>query len=131
MFARRMGPGDMILFHANYVQIPFDYYFHRQGGAAPERGVPVDWPGAGMKRDSIRMTAEDVPRLRALMSTPLRLWLVYHPYWTTDPRQLVPSTLATWAQLADHRIFTGSIQVYLYRLASPAGGQKPLSQIRE
>ena len=40
--AAKISDGDLILFNATWVQIPFDYYFKRFDRLVTQHGVPVD-----------------------------------------------------------------------------------------
>ena len=40
--AQQVQPGDLVLFNATWVQIPFEYYFRHFETGAELRGVPVD-----------------------------------------------------------------------------------------
>ncbi len=96
LVAGRVQPGDLILFHASWVQIPFDYYFSRLYNDAArlkiaEHGAPVDLFERGVLEP--KMTSADVPRLRELMRGRGRVWLVYSHDWYTDPERLIPQTL--------------------------------------
>jgi 4-amino-4-deoxy-L-arabinose transferase-like glycosyltransferase len=99
--------GDLILFNATWVQIPFDYYFQRfyqprtqprkssgeQPGLPPvvQHGVPVDLFDAGVLEP--KMTPADLPRLQELLKGRERVWLVYSHDWYTDPQRLIPAAL--------------------------------------
>jgi hypothetical protein len=55
--------GDLLLFHASWVQIPFDYYFEAYETLyaiqVEKRGVPVDMFDRGILEP--KMTESDVP----------------------------------------------------------------------
>ena len=104
----RVQAGDLILFHATWVQIPFDYYLNRP---VEERGVPVDLFDRGVLEP--KMTAEDLPRMQALIRDRARVWLVYSHQWYTDPQGLVPATLDRALVLQLRRRFYG-LEVRLY-----------------
>jgi uncharacterized membrane protein len=95
LVAERVRPDDLILFHATWGQIPFDYYFRRlYNQPVDEHGVPVDLFGL-FERGVLEppMTEEDLPRLRALVHNRERVWLIYSHDWYTDPQGLIPATL--------------------------------------
>ena len=108
--ARRAQAGDLLLFHATWVQIPFDYYFSPTA-SVQERGVPVDLFDRGILEP--RMTEKDVPRLNALLRGRQRVWLIYSHQWHTDPDQLVPQTIQGSLDLLQRRRFHG-LEVRLY-----------------
>jgi hypothetical protein len=109
--AERAKEGDLILFNATWVQIPFDYYYRNLGPPVEERGVPVDLFDRGILEP--KMSAHDLPRLRSLIRDRERVWLVYSHNWYTDPRGLVPAVLEASGELLTHRRFYG-LEVRLY-----------------
>jgi hypothetical protein len=106
---------DLILFHATWVQIPFDYYFKtyvdQYSLQVEKHGVPVELFDSGILEP--KMTDSDIPRLVSLLSGRKRVWLVYGYNWNTDPRGLIPQTLASEMKLIRKRDFYGG-QVLLY-----------------
>jgi uncharacterized membrane protein len=109
--AARAEEGDLVLFHATWTQLPFDYYFHAYGVAVEERGVPVDLFARGVLEPQMR--TEDVPVLRALVRGRERAWLVYSHQWYTDPQASVPKALGETLALQGRRRFHG-LEVRLY-----------------
>ncbi|MCD6290260.1 MAG: glycosyltransferase family 39 protein [Anaerolineae bacterium] len=109
--AERAQPGDMILFNATWVQIPFDYYFERYSLSIPEHGAPVDLFDRGELEP--QMTEADVPRLEQLIQSYERVWLVYSHDWYTDPRKIIPRVLSQEMRKAEEKRFVG-IRVMLY-----------------
>ncbi len=107
--------GDLVLFNASWVQIPFDYYFKTCENLyfiqVEKRGVPVDMFDSGILEP--KMTDSDIPRLISLMDEHDRVWLVYSHNWYTDPMGLIPQTLASKMELTRKRDFYGG-QVQLY-----------------
>jgi hypothetical protein len=114
--AARARPEDIILFHDNLMQLPFDYYFHRYHLTVTERGVPVDFPH-GNAREPV-VTPGDVTSLGALVKGHDRVWLVYSHEWFTDPRRTVPPALGLLGRLASVQTFIGipHIEVYLFEV---------------
>lgn len=116
--AAQAAPGDLILFNASWVQLPFDTYFTRMAGPleneVARRGVPVDLFGRGELEP--RMLPQDVARLRTLAASAPRVWLIYSHWWYTDPAALVPATLSRDKRLVEQWQWPG-IEVHLY--ASP------------
>ena len=107
--------GDLVLFNATWVQIPFDYYFKEYERLyktqVEKHGVPLD-----LFEDDIlepKMTEGDIPRLLSLLDGHDRVWLVYSHQWYTDPEELIPQTLASEMALIRQRDFFGG-QVQLY-----------------
>jgi uncharacterized membrane protein len=109
--AQRAERGDLILFHATWVQIPFDFYFRELNQSVTERGVPVDLFERGILEPKMRV--DDLPRLRALIRERDRVWLIYSHEWYTDPQGMIPATLQQELKLLDRRRFYG-LQVRLY-----------------
>ena len=108
--ASRVEEGDLILFHASWVQIPFDYYFCFPL-SVEERGVPVDLFERGVLEP--KMTVDDLPRLDALIRGHERVWLVYSHDGYTDPQGIVPAALEDALGLHSKRRFYG-LEVRLY-----------------
>jgi mannosyltransferase len=111
LVAREAQEGDLILFHASWVQIPFDHYLRDLHPSVEERGVPVDLFERGELEP--KMAFSDLPRLRALVSGRTRVWLVYSHNWYTDPDGLVLSTIQQTHALQQHYEFH-QVQVYLF-----------------
>ena len=106
---------DLVLFNANFVEIPFDYYFKTYeelySTRVEKQGVPLDLFESGILEP--KMTTNDIPGLISLLSGHNRVWLVYSHDSYTDPMGLIPQTLASQKQLIQTREFTGG-QVQLY-----------------
>ncbi len=106
---------DLILFNANWVQIPFDYYFrsyeNQYSIQVEKHGLPEDMFESGILEP--KMTESDLPRLMALLNGRKRVWLVYSHNWYTDPQGLIPQTLASKMRLTQKRDFYGG-QVQFY-----------------
>lgn len=88
-------PGDLVLFNASWVQLPFQYALREMTGD-PEfdlelRGVPVDLFARGELEPV--MTPHDVDTLTALVRGRDRVWLVYSHQWYTDPEGLIPAEM--------------------------------------
>jgi hypothetical protein len=107
--------GDLVLFNANWVQIPFDYYFrtyeHLYSTQVEKRGIPEDMFESGILEP--KMTEADIPMLVSLLEGRDRAWLVYSHNWYTDPQGLIPQTLESKMELTRQRYFYGG-QVFLY-----------------
>lgn len=114
--ADHASPGDLVLFNATWVQIPFDYYFPQTGTPLEKHGVPVDLFARGELEPA--MTMADLPRLRQLIARHDQVWLVYSHDWFTDPQQIIPTTLAQTMSLQQERTFTG-IRLFRYQRRPP------------
>lgn len=107
---------DLVLFNSNFVEVPFNYYIKpyedRQNLQIEKLGIPQDL----FADESLEpvMTAEDVPNLLALLNGRDRVWLVYSHDSYTDPKGLIPQTIATQMQLIRTTDFNGG-QVMLYQ----------------
>ncbi|MCB9158314.1 MAG: glycosyltransferase family 39 protein [Caldilineaceae bacterium] len=103
--AERAEPGDMLVFNATWVQLPFAYYFRHYDTATELHGAPVDLFDRGVLEP--KMTEADVPHLRALVADADRVWLVYSHEWYTDPDGIIQRELGTLMQQTDRESFEG------------------------
>jgi hypothetical protein len=107
--------GDLVLFNSNFVEIPFNYYFKPYENyydiQVVKQGVPLDLVDSGILEPE--MTTNDIPGLISLVSKYNRVWLVYSHESYTDPKGLIPQTLATQKKLIRNEEFYGG-QVQLY-----------------
>ena len=106
---------DLVLFNATWVQIPFDYYFKAYENKyfiqVEKHGIPVDLFDDGILEP--KMTDSDIPKLISLLRGHNRVWLVYSHDWYTDPKGLIPQTLASQMKLIRERNFYGGkVQLY-------------------
>jgi mannosyltransferase len=106
---------DLVLFNSNFVVIPFDYYFKPfedlYSIQVEKHGVPLDLFDSGVLEP--RMTESDIPGLMSMLHGHNRVWLVYSHDDITDPKGLIPQTLASEMKLVQEREFYGG-QVQLY-----------------
>jgi hypothetical protein len=109
--ASEAQPGDLLLFNAGWMQIPFDYYYRRVGAPLEEHGLPADLFDRGILEP--KMTGADIPRLDELVAGRGRVWLMYSHDWYTDPQRIIPAHLANTLGELSTRNFKG-IKVYLY-----------------
>lgn len=109
--AGQVRNGDLILFNATWVQIPFDYYFRHFNRAVTEHGVPVDLFDRGVLEP--RMAESDLPRLQSMVRGQQRVWLVYSHDWYTDPQRIIPAALEDEFDLVTTETFNG-LQILLY-----------------
>lgn len=103
--AEQVGPSDLLLFNATWVQIPFEYYYRHEGKETELRGIPVDLFDRGELEP--RMMGSDIPRLLELTQDRDRIWLVYSHDWYTDPTQIIPNTLGETMLKQDEQTFVG------------------------
>jgi len=115
--AARVEPGELILFNATWVQIPFEYYFRHYQRDATLHGMPVDLFDRGVLEP--KMTAGDIAYLEQLTSGRDRVWLVYSHDWYTDPDGIIPRELGSRLRLADNQQFVG-LQVMEFESAREA-----------
>lgn len=107
--------GDLVLFNSNFVVVAFDYYFapfeDKYALKVDKQGVPLD-----LYKDAVlepKMTEADIPKLTELVSGRDRVWLVYSHDSYTDPKGLIPQTLAAEKKLLLSREFYGGkVQLY-------------------
>ena len=64
--AQQVAPGDVILFNATWVQIPFEYYFRRYNTGVELHGLPVDLFDRGVLEP--KMAETDVPSMHKLLT---------------------------------------------------------------
>jgi hypothetical protein len=106
---------DLVLFNSNFVVIPFEYYFKEYENLysiqVVKRGVPQDLFESCVLEP--KMTEADIPGLISLLRGHDRVWLVYSHNDYTDPKGLIPQTLASQMNLIQTRDFYGG-QVQLY-----------------
>lgn len=103
--AEQIQPGEMILFNATWVQLPFHYYFRHYEQDAPLHGLPVDLFDRGVLEP--KMTAADLPYMRNLLAEQESVWLVYSHDWYTDPDGIIPRELEQQMTLVEQREFVG------------------------
>jgi mannosyltransferase len=103
--AHNVAPGDIILFNATWVQIPFEYYFRHYNTGAELRGLPVDLFDRGILEP--KMAETDVPYMRNLLAGHKRVWLVYSHDWYTDPNKIIPRELNHSMHQVDQNEFVG------------------------
>jgi len=103
--------GDLILFNASWVQIPFDFYFRAARKPVTEHGLPADLFERGILEP--KMAPEDLPRLGDLIRDKERVWLVYSHDWYTDPQGLIPEALSRALTPVERRAYEG-LEIRLY-----------------
>ena len=90
--AQQVKPGDVVLFNATWIQIPFDYYFRHYNTGAELHGLPVDLFDRGVLEP--KMAETDVPYMHKLLTGQSQVWLVYSHDWYTDPNKIIPRELS-------------------------------------
>ena len=106
--AEQVEPGDVIVFNATWVQVPFEYYFKRYGLDTELKGLPVNLFERGELEPT---TAEsDVLRIQQLIEGREQVWLVYSHNWYSDPSGIVPRELGKLLRERERANFVG-IQV--------------------
>jgi hypothetical protein len=106
---------DLVLFNSNFVVIPFNYYFEPYEKLyaidVVKQGVPFDLFDSAILEP--RMKESDIPALISLLHGHDRVWLVYSHDDITDPKGLIPQTLASQMKLTRERDFYGGhVQLY-------------------
>ena len=91
--ANQVEPGDLVLFNATWVQVPFEYYFKRYGLETELKGLPVDLFEGGQLEPE--MEESDLPRVQEVLAGRERVWLIYSHNWYSDPDGIVPRALGT------------------------------------
>jgi mannosyltransferase len=110
--APQAQPGDLVLFNAGWVQIPFDYYYRRVGPTVEFHGLPADMFDRGILEP--KMTYDDIKRLDQLIAGRRRVWLVYSHNWYTDPQNIIPAHLRSSLQPVKAQEFNGLV-IFLFR----------------
>ncbi|MEZ4713793.1 MAG: glycosyltransferase family 39 protein [Caldilineaceae bacterium] len=110
--AEQVQPGDMIIFNATWVQLPFEYYFRHYNRDVELRGLPVDLFDRGILEP--KMAEADVPYMRQLIANRPRVWLVYSHEWYTDPQRIVVRELGQAMQEEKQQEFVG-LQILEFR----------------
>lgn len=120
----RVGPNDLLLFNATWVQLPFDYYFARSEVQVDKRGAPADLFDAGILEP--KMTEGDIPRLQNLLQGYDCVWLVYSHDWYTDPDKIIPRVLRRELMSKNETNFNGlKIQLYESRTGPRCPNPQP------
>ena len=113
--AAEAEPEELLLFHASWAVLPFDYYYvEKLVGDAPnllKYGIPADLFDAGALEPP--MTEADVPRVMGLIEGRDTFWLVYSHWWYTDPDGLLLKVLDGEFDVVEDREWPG-IRVMRY-----------------
>ena len=126
--APRVEPGDLLLFHAGWARLPFNYYFDELFKSCPKEHlenhiedecIPLvtqySLPDGLFARGEIepRFIPSDLAVLRAQIAGRERVWLIYSHVWYSDPDDLALRYLMQERTLLDEQPFPG-IKLYLF-----------------
>lgn len=114
--AEHVAPGELILFNATWVQLPFQYYFRHYEQSAVLHGLPVDLFDRGVLEP--KMSADDLPYMRTLLADQGSVWLIYSHDWYTDPEGIIPRELGAQMTLVEERSLRGLSVMYYRRLTT-------------
>ena len=106
--AEQVEPGDVIVFNATWVQVPFEYYYKRFDLDTELKGLPVNLFERGELEPA--MAESDVLRIQQLIEGREQVWLVYSHNWYSDPSGIVPRELGKLLRERERAEFVG-IQV--------------------
>ena len=109
--AEQVRPGEMIVFNATWVQIPFAYYYERYERDTLLKGLPVDLFDSGELEPT--MEEADIPRIQEILEGRDRVWLVYSHNWYSDPDGIIPRELAKIFGESEQAEFEG-LQIILF-----------------
>jgi uncharacterized membrane protein len=109
--ATEAQPQELILFHASWAEIPFDYYYAVSAPPLVHHGVPADLFDAGALEPPMREA--DVAHLQELIKGHDQVWLIYSHWWYTDPNRLLLKTLDEQFEVVEEREWPG-IRVIQY-----------------
>ena len=105
LVAQQIGPGEMVVFNATWVQIPFEYYYERYGLDTVLKGLPVDLFDRGELEPA--MEEADVPRIQEILGGRDGVWLVYSHNWYSDPDGIIPRELGKIFGESEQAAFEG------------------------
>ena len=109
--AEQVRPGEMIVFNATWVQIPFAYYYERYELDTLLKGLPVDLFDSGELEPT--MEEADIPRIQEILEGRDRVWLVYSHNWYSDPDGIIPRELGKIFGESEQADFEG-LQIILF-----------------
>jgi 4-amino-4-deoxy-L-arabinose transferase-like glycosyltransferase len=102
LVARDYRQGDVIVFCAGYLSIPFDYYF-RDSGFRPRRYHIESAADQSALDEVVQIVAERRSRV----------WLVYAHEWLADPKRVVPGALAAAGdRLSQSDLYAVRVELY-------------------
>ena len=103
--AEQVERGDVIVFNATWVQIPFEYYYKRYGLDTELKGLPVDLFERGQLEPA--MAESDMAHVQEMLDGREQVWLVYSHNWYSDPSGTVPMELGKLLREDGRADFTG------------------------
>ncbi len=103
--AEQVERGDVIVFNATWVQIPFEYYYKRYGLETELKGLPVDLFERGQLEPA--MAESDMAHVQEMLDGREQVWLVYSHNWYSDPSGTVPMELGKLLREDGRADFTG------------------------
>jgi len=109
--AEQVRPGEMIVFNATWVQIPFAYYYERYDLDTVLKGLPVDLFDRGELEPT--MEESDIPRILEILQGRDRVWLVYSHSWYSDPDGIIPRELSRLFGESERTDYEG-LQIILF-----------------
>ena len=109
--AEQVRPGEVIVFNATWVQIPFAYYYERYELDTVLKGLPVDLFDSGELEPT--MEESDIPRIQEILEGRDRVWLVYSHNWYSDPEGIIPRELGRIFGESEQADFEG-LQIILF-----------------
>ena len=101
--AQHAEPGDLVVFIAGYVDVPFNYYFQREKTVIDQYPVTLE-----------RVEPADLRQLERTVEDRERVWLVRSHAAAVDPTDSVLSTLQRSHARHERSTFEG-IDLYLMR----------------
>lgn len=89
LISARAGDGEVVLFHANWAQLPFAYHYATMEEAPAIEQIPLPEPVFSGDVAEPKMTRAHLPYMHERIIGRERLFLVYSHDWYTDPEKLV------------------------------------------
>ena len=108
---KQVKPGDLIVFNAPWVQLPFEYYYRRFGLDTELRGLPVNLLDLEVMEPI--MTEGNAPYIHQLIEGRARVWLVYSHEKYADPAKIIPREMGKALLETERARFVG-LQVIRY-----------------
>ena len=111
--AARAAPGDLVLFHTPWVQLPFAYYLRRARSDLVLQSTPL--PLFDNNQLEPLVTPDQLGNIVTAVGDRQRVWLVYSHFWYSDPENLVPQQLRQILPRCKEQQFFWDIAVQLCR----------------
>lgn len=89
LIAARAGEGEVVLFHANWAQLPFAYHYAALEESPVIEQIPLPEPVFSGDVAEPKMSRARLPYMHEQLIGRERLFLVYSHDWYTDPERLV------------------------------------------